>query len=455
MRLTEKGKAPSDTRAGPSPRLTQGIKKKGEVNVALIIVTGAPAAGKSTWVKTVAKPGDIRFDGDHLTNTLTGKTAGKHNHDKQEKKISYAARQAGIREALKASRTRDVYIIHSNLNTDTLRPYRPYNPHIVIIDPGEELTLERCTKERPYYRKKQVEDWYANRSKWPKGAEVITDFTPGEDTETTPTQKGKATLHVVTGPPAAGKTTYVAEHAKPGDVRIDLDHLANTLAGTDVDNHEHAAHILTIAKAARQAAIDAAMKQDCAVWLIHTKPTPKQLDSYRDLGATTHKIDPGKDVVMKRCKTQRPKSSLIAAAKWYDTTATHRHLATRKKKPNFRERGYSYHDHELPRKRLLIALKDGTPCWWCGLPMHKDKAKNWDGKGLAADHSNPHGAKNGEKPDRLLHNRCNSQRQDGRYDKRRPALTGKHPSEPLAPQTGQQAPPSGRQGEVAAAFVWK
>ena len=89
--------------------------------MALIIVTGAPAAGKSTWVRTVANPGDIRFDGDHLTNTLTGKTPGKHNHDKQEKKISHAARQAGIREALKSSRSRDVYIIHSNLNSDTLR----------------------------------------------------------------------------------------------------------------------------------------------------------------------------------------------------------------------------------------------------------------------------------------------------------------------------------------------
>ncbi|QRP60582.1 AAA family ATPase [Corynebacterium minutissimum] len=264
-------------------------------------------------------------------------------------------------------------------------------------------------------------------------------------------------LIVITGPPAAGKTTYVAEHAKPGDIRIDLDHFANTLAGEDMGNHEHAAHILTVAKAARQAAIDAAIKQDATVWLIHTKPTPKQLGNYRDLGATIHEINPGKDVVMKRCKQERPKGSLIAAAKWYDThdKATTHQNPTTKKKPNFRERGYSYHDHDLPRKRLLIALKDGSPCWWCGLPMHKDKKRNWDGWALAADHSNPHGAKNGEKPDRLLHGRCNSQRQDGRYDKRRPALTGKHPSEPLAPQTGQQAPPRPQQSGVAAAFVWK
>lgn len=259
-------------------------------------------------------------------------------------------------------------------------------------------------------------------------------------------------LIVVTGPPAAGKTTYIREHAKPGDIRIDLDHIANTLAGEDQGNHEHAAHILTVAKAARQAVIDAAIKQDCDVWLIHTKPTPKQLDDYQALGAVIHEIDPGKDVVMKRCKEQRPRGSLFAAAKWYDVKSK---PATKKKKPNFRERGYSYHDHDLPRKRLLIALKDGTPCWWCGLPMHKDKKRNWDGWALAADHSNPHGAKNGEQPDRLLHGRCNSQRQDGRYDERRPALTGKHPSEPLAPQTGQQAPSRDRQSDTTTAFIWK
>lgn len=121
-------------------------------------------------------------------------------------------------------------------------------------------------------------------------------------------------LIIVTGPPAAGKTTYVAEHAKPGDIRIDLDHIANTLAGESVDNHEHAPHIFAVAKAARQAAIDAAIKQDRDVWLIHTKPTAKQLDDYQALGATVHEIDPGKDVVMKRCKQERPKGSLIAAA---------------------------------------------------------------------------------------------------------------------------------------------
>lgn len=385
--------------------------------MALIIVTGAPAAGKSTWVKTVAKPGDIRFDGDALTNTLTGKTAGKHNHDKQEKKISHAARQAGIREALKASRTRDVYIIHSNLNTETLRPYRAYNPRLVIIDPGKETTLERCAKERPFYRKKQVEDWYANRHKWPRGAEIITDFTPGEDEEPATSTASKANLNIVTGPPAAGKTTYVAEHAKTGDIRIDLDHIANALAGEEVGNHEHEAHILTVAKAARQAAIDAAMKQDCDVWLIHTKPTPQQLDDYQSQGATIHEIDPGKDVVMKRCKTERPKGSLFAAAKWYDTQTKATKTTT--------QRGYG-HTHQQQRRKLLAQLKDGTPCPECGKPMFKTATKNFDNAALEADHGPGNALKYAQdkqatKATRLLHRTCN--RSGGAWDKPRPTKT--------------------------------
>ncbi|WP_412100198.1 AAA family ATPase [Corynebacterium aurimucosum] len=218
-------------------------------------------------------------------------------------------------------------------------------------------------------------------------------------------------LIVVTGPPAAGKTTYVTEHAKPGDIRIDLDHIANALAGEDTGNHEHASHILTVAKAARRAAIDAAMKQDCTVWLIHTKPTPKQLNDYEAMGATIHTIDPGKGTVMKRCKAERPKASLIAAAKWYDNKPA--------AKKSTHERGYG-HQHQQQRRKLMAQLKDGTPCPECGKPMFKTAAKNFDGAALEADHGPGSALKYAEnkqatKATRLLHRTCN--RSGGAWDK--------------------------------------
>lgn len=89
------------------------------------------------------------------------------------------------------------------------------------------------------------------------------------------------------------------------------------------------------------------------------------------------------------------------------------------------------HDHRKRREYLLKLHVDGSPCWWCGRPMWRDKTKNFDhnpasrnpGNGaLAADHTlaRAHG---GRQADRLLHGLCNNQRKTGRNDDQRPALT--------------------------------
>ncbi|MFE5699963.1 hypothetical protein [Rhodococcus koreensis] len=77
--------------------------------------------------------------------------------------------------------------------------------------------------------------------------------------------------------------------------------------------------------------------------------------------------------------------------------------------------------HQQQRERLLRAHVDGTPCWWCGLPMYRDPARNWDGKPLEADHSRAR-SKGGTKADRLLCSGCNRSRQDGGRDHQRPIL---------------------------------
>ncbi|MGO3084253.1 hypothetical protein [Ancrocorticia populi] len=231
-------------------------------------------------------------------------------------------------------------------------------------------------------------------------------------------------LHIVTGPPAAGKSTYIREHATPGAIRIDYDLLANVFAGIEPANHEHPSHIKAVTTAARSAAIAKAeeLSRDHEVWIIHSTLSEKRANHYRELGARIHIVDPGKDIVMTRCKRERPKRMLAIAAKWYDQDLDYLIPKSRK---STTQRGYGY-SHQKDRERLLYRHVDSTACWWCGQPMYRDRTKNPDYNPLSkdpasgalhADHSNPNG-----QADRLLHERCNKSRGHGDRDHLRPAL---------------------------------
>lgn len=217
-------------------------------------------------------------------------------------------------------------------------------------------------------------------------------------------------LYIVTGAPASGKSTYIREHAQPGDIRIDYDEIANTLSGMDPNNHTHPQHVKNITKATRTAAIKAAMRyaNQVDVWIIHSTPTQSTLDDYREHGAEIITIDPGKDTVMQRIKNERPEHMLKIAATWY---------GDKPKQVQAHKRGYDDR-HRANKKRLLARHKDGTACQWCGKPMWKNPENNFDKAPLEADHSKPikhHGQH--QLADRLLHRACNRQRKDN------PALT--------------------------------
>lgn len=342
-------------------------------------------------------------------------------------------------------------------------------------------------------------------------------------------------LHVITGPPVSGKTTYLQQHAQPGDIRIDLDAIANHLSGLPESGHSYPGHALAIARSARAAAIDTALKHSYKhdVWIIDSKPTPRNQARYKEHGAKIINLDPGQDVVTRRAKQHRTPHTIKAIHAWYAPTPTvkiitaaHKnkphgdllietsHLPNPHQEPSLRprtgrsdrvqnwllrqpgvteflqaqldhiqqhqpstivitcvagrhrsvaiaerlahhlnhngtdvelvhtvidkpkapkltmeQRGYGL-THQRQREIMKRRHKDGTPCWWCGLPMHLDQQRNWDKWPLHADHGEAPG-RDGGKASRFLHGKCNSQRRDGEHDGIRPALTGKHPSEPL------------------------
>lgn len=129
-----------------------------------------------------------------------------------------------------------------------------------------------------------------------------------------------AAVIVVTGPPAAGKTTHVIEHARATDVIIDLDRIALALMpAAPTASHDYPEHVRHVAIAARKAAIRRAtrLRERITVWLVHAMPSPDDLAEYRALGWRIETIDPGRAVVEQRARTMRPAAMMQHVERWY------------------------------------------------------------------------------------------------------------------------------------------
>jgi len=115
-------------------------------------------------------------------------------------------------------------------------------------------------------------------------------------------------LTVVTGPPCSGKTTYVRLHAKPGDIVIDFDNLAQALGSTTRHGHSPAHQQVTIA--ARRAAIEAAVRwsgKGATVWIVDCNISAKRARMYEEAQAeiVTMSADPAE--LHRRAHAERPR----------------------------------------------------------------------------------------------------------------------------------------------------
>ncbi|MEU0991943.1 hypothetical protein [Streptomyces sp. NPDC005953] len=126
-------------------------------------------------------------------------------------------------------------------------------------------------------------------------------------------------LYVITGPPAAGKSSWIQAHAKPADIVIDLDRITLALTGPGAPNWNHDPIAQRVAQRARYAAIDEAVKHldRLDVYLIHTMPKPKALAQYKRLQARIVVVDPGEPIVMARIETMRSPAMKAVATRWY------------------------------------------------------------------------------------------------------------------------------------------
>ncbi|MGW3594999.1 AAA family ATPase [Streptomyces sp. NPDC005167] len=126
-------------------------------------------------------------------------------------------------------------------------------------------------------------------------------------------------LYVVTGPPGAGKSSYIQSHAKAADIVVDLDLMALAMAGPGADHHNHSDVLLKVVHRARFAAIREAEQHidTTDVYVIQTLPSAKQRAQYKRLKARIITVDPGEAIVMQRIADMRQPAMKAVATRWY------------------------------------------------------------------------------------------------------------------------------------------
>lgn len=108
------------------------------------------------------------------------------------------------------------------------------------------------------------------------------------------------------GAPCSGKSTYVCDHAAPGDIVVDFDVLAVALGSTDPHDHGH--EIRMVAIEARRAAVTAAIQAHLrghGVWIVDIDPSLR-MDAYQRAGARFYLCQASRDELHRRADEARP-----------------------------------------------------------------------------------------------------------------------------------------------------
>ncbi|MBU6289955.1 MAG: HNH endonuclease [Chloroflexi bacterium] len=125
-------------------------------------------------------------------------------------------------------------------------------------------------------------------------------------------------ITLVMGPPAAGKSTYVREHARAGDLIVDYDAIAESLGA---DPHQRGQALHPAINAARNAilrALRAGTTGASRAWIISAHPQADSKFPYHDVIC----IDPGLEVARANAQAaNRPADYRAAIERWYEARA--------------------------------------------------------------------------------------------------------------------------------------
>ncbi|MFF8659473.1 AAA family ATPase [Streptomyces huasconensis] len=136
----------------------------------LYVVTGPPAAGKTSWIEAHAKARDVVIDLDRITSALSGPGAPQWNQNALHLRIAHRARYAAMDEALQHVDRLDVYLIHTMPNAKALAKYKRLKARIVVVDPGREIVMARIAAMRSTDMERVATRWYNARNRLPRPA---------------------------------------------------------------------------------------------------------------------------------------------------------------------------------------------------------------------------------------------------------------------------------------------
>ena len=126
--------------------------------------------------------------------------------------------------------------------------------------------------------------------------------------------KGPTHITLVMGPPAAGKSTYVLEHARPGDLIIDYDAIAASLGAS---THKFGQALHPAVNAARNAILRQLRRGETGAtraWIISANPQAERRFPFHELVC----VDPGEDATLSNARAAgRPNDYVDAIRTWY------------------------------------------------------------------------------------------------------------------------------------------
>lgn len=173
---------------------------------------------------------------------------------------------------------------------------------------------------------------------------------------------------LITGPPAAGKTTYAQSHAQPGDTILDQDE---------------------IGAARMRAALNQLSTTPGTTWVIRCAPGPTTRRHLADqLGAEIMHLVDDERVITRRAVERaallgKPtRAAAAAVAKWYATERADNHPGVPQRRAprsagTTTQRGYGW-AHQKARADAIRDMHDGDPCSRCGGPMYRAESRALD-----------------------------------------------------------------------------